>query len=261
MKKRSPLAISKSVVFALTLREIRGRLNAKRVGAFWILFEPIAHVLGMVLIISVIRGRTIPGFDVPVFLLAGIVPFLLFKNICLKLMEAVSSNKALFSYKQIKPADAFVARVVVECALYACVYALLMACVGFFIGFNVMIAHPLEWLFILAVGVALSLSVGIIMCIIGEAIPELKSFFRLLFLPMYLISGVVYPLWVIPESTLPWITWNPFLHVVDSLRWAVFPNYPSTVGVNPWYPLGVTVVLLFIATGLYRARRKMLVAV
>jgi len=261
MHNRSSLAITRAVIFALTLREIKGRLNARRLGTFWILFEPIAHVIGMVLIITVIRGRTIPGFEVPVFLLTGIVPFILMKNICLKLMEAVSSNKALFSYRQIKPADALVARTLVECCLFVCVYVLIMGSVGFFAGYDVSIAHPLEWVVMLLVGVLLAFSIGVILCIAGEAVPELKTFFRLMFLPLYFISGVVYPLWALPDNVLPWISWNPFLHIVDSLRWAVFPHYPFTMGVNPYYPIKVTLVLFFIAVGMYRARRLQLVAV
>ncbi|MFD4840002.1 ABC transporter permease [Achromobacter sp. NPDC058515] len=260
MKKRSSFAIAKTVIFALSLREIRARLNAKRLGAFWILFEPIAHVLGMVLIIAGVRGRNIPGLDVVIFLLTGIVPFLLFKNICLKLMEAVSSNKALFSYKQIRPADALVARMVVECALFVCLYALLMASAGFLAGADISISHPLEWIGILLVGIAMSFAIGVVLCVVGEAAPELKTFFRLMFLPMYMMSGVVYPIWALPGSVLSWLMWNPFLHLIDMLRWAVFPYYPDTAGVNPFYPLKVTIVLVFIATGLYRVRRMRLVA-
>lgn len=261
MQKRNPLKITQAVIFALTLREIRGRLNARRIGTFWILFEPIAHVLGMVAIITIVRGRTIPGFEVPVFLLTGIVPFLMMKNICLKLMEAVASNKALFSYRQIKPFDALIARMIVEFSLFACVYFILMISVGFLAGYSIAIVHPLEWLGILAVGVLFSLSVGLILCVIGEAVPELKTFFRLMFLPLYLISGVVYPIWILPANILPWITWNPFVHIIDSLRRATFLHYPITPGVNALYPCVVTLILLFLGLGLYRARRLKLVAV
>lgn len=261
MIKRSPTSIVKAVIFALTLREMRGRLNARRLGAFWVLFEPIAHVLALVALFTIVRGRNIPGFEVPVFLLVGIVPFLMMKNVCLKLMEAVASNKALFSYRQIKPFDAIVARALVEVSLSACVYIILMAGIGFFGGFYVGIAHPLEWLGVLIVALVLSFSIGMILCVVGEAVPELKTFFRLMFLPLYFISGVVYPLWIMPHNILSWILWNPFLHIIDSLRWAVFAEYPLTPGINMAYPSAIALVFLFIAMGVYRARRLALVAV
>jgi len=261
MIKRDPLTIIRAVIFALTLREMRGRLSAKRLGAFWVLFEPIAHVLALVTLFTVVRGRNIPGFEVPVFLLVGIVPFLMMKNVCLKLMEAVTSNKALFSYRQIKPFDAIVARFLVEVSLSVCVYAILMCGIGFFGGYSVTIAHPIEWLGVLLVGLILSFSIGTILCVVSEAVPELKTFFRLMFLPLYFISGVVYPLWIMPRNVLDWIMWNPFLHIIDSLRWAVFDEYPKTPGINMAYPTAVALVLAFIALGVYRARRLALVAV
>ena len=261
MQPRSSFAITKSVIFALTLREIRGRLNARRLGTFWILFEPIAHVVGIVAFITIIRGRSAPGYEVPVFLLTGVVPFLMMKNVCLKLMEAVASNKSLFSYRQIKPFDAIVARTIVECTISACVYIILMGGLGFFFGYNIAISKPLEWLGILVVAVTFSFSMGVVFCIIGEAVPELKTFFRLLFLPLYFMAGVLYPVWVMPQTILPWLTWNPFLHIIDGLRRAVFDHYPETPGVNMYYPIAVTVVLLFVAVGLYRAHRLRLVAV
>lgn len=261
MEKRAPLKITRAVVLALVMREFRGRLNAKRLGAFWILFEPIAHVLGMIAIITIIRGRTIPGFDVPVFLLTGVVPFILMKNICLKLMEATSSNKALFSYRQIKPFSTFVARVIVECVLAACVYIILMFGVWFFLRLDVSMVDPLRWFAVLAVGVVFSFSVGIILCVIGEAVPELKLFFRMIFLPMYFLSGVVVPLWIMPGHIIEYATWNPILHLIDELRASIFEHYPITKGIGMTLPITVTVVTLFIALGLYRARRFRLVAV
>lgn len=261
MIKRSPTSIVKAVIFALTLREMRGRLNARRLGAFWVLFEPIAHVLALVALFTIVRGRNIPGFEVPVFLLVGIVPFLMMKNVCLKLMEAVASNKALFSYRQIKPFDAIVARSLVEISLSACVYVILMAGIGFFGGFYVGVAHPMEWLGVLVVALVLSFSIGMILCVVGEAVPELKTFFRLMFLPLYFISGVVYPVWIMPHNILSWILWNPFLHIIDSLRWAVFSEYPQTPGINMAYPSAIALIFLFVAMGVYRARRLALVAV
>ncbi|MFQ1064934.1 ABC transporter permease [Bordetella trematum] len=261
MQKRASLKITRAVIFALVLREFRGRLNAKRLGSFWILFEPVAHVLGMIAIITVIRGRAIPGFDVPVFLLTGIVPFLLMKNICLKSMEAVASNKALFAYRQIKPFDTLVARAIVEFVLAACVYTVLMFGVGFFVQMDISMTDPLRWLGVLAVGVLFSFSLGVILCVVGEAVPELKVFFRMMFLPLYFLSGVVYPLWIMPSHILEYVAWNPFLHIIDGLRKGIFENYPITQGVGMTFPIAITFVTMFVAMGLYRARRFRLVAV
>ncbi len=260
MIQRSSFDVTRSVIFALIVREMHGRINARRLGAFWLFFEPVSHVVGIVLLIAIVRGRSIPGFDVPVFLVVGIVPFLMMKNMCLKIMEAIASNKALFAYRQIKPVDTMIARAVVEFTLSACVYILLMFAMGFFLDYAISIARPLEWLFSIFVGVILSFSLGMIMCIIVEEIPEMRSFFRLLFLPLYFISGAVYPTWAMPNNLLPWIDWNPFLHVIDSVRWSTFEWYPKTAGIGIGYAAEVAYVLLFIAILMYRGHRHRLIA-
>ncbi|MDQ6212211.1 MULTISPECIES: ABC transporter permease [Achromobacter] len=261
MIKRSPLNIVRAVVFALVLREMRGRFGARRQGVFWFFFEPIAHVLGVMAIFTLIRGRQVPGLDFPVYLITGIVPFLMFKNIMLKGMEAVNANKALFAYKQIKPYDTIVARTIVEFTLMACVYGVIMLGLGLWGRYDVLMVDPLHWLGVMALGVAFSFGMALILCVIADAMPELKVILRLLFMPLYFLSGVILPIWLVPGPVLNYLLWNPLLHIIDELRRGVFAHYHEAAGISVEYPLAVTVVVLFIGMGLYRARRQHLVAI
>ncbi|TGV05381.1 sugar ABC transporter permease, partial [Alcaligenaceae bacterium 429] len=121
-EKRSAFAITKAVIFALVLREMQTRFGSRRMGAFWLMFEPIASIAVMMVIFTVIRARQVPGMDFPIFLLTGIVPFMLMRNIALKLMDSVEANRALFAYRNITIFDTYIARVMVECAIMSCVY-------------------------------------------------------------------------------------------------------------------------------------------
>ena len=113
MKPRSPLQIKKSVIFALVLREARARIGASRLGAVWMLLEPICHLLVLSVLFALLRGRTVSGLEYPVFVLVGLAPFLLFRNTALRLMDSPKANRSLFAYKQIKPLDTFLAPVLV----------------------------------------------------------------------------------------------------------------------------------------------------
>ncbi len=228
---------------------------------FWFFFEPIGHVLVVMSVYSLLRGRQVPGLEFPVYLISGIVPFLMFKNIMLKGMEAVNANKALFAYKQIKPYDTIVARTIVEFSLMGCVYLLVMTALGFWGGFDVSVVDPLRWLAVLAVGVAFSFGMALILCVIVDAIPELRIIIRLLFMPLYFISGVILPVWLVPGEILQYFLWNPLLHIIDELRQSMFPHYHAAVGINLTYPVAIALVVLFIGMALYRARRTQLVAI
>ncbi|WP_459618476.1 ABC transporter permease [Bordetella sp. 2513F-2] len=260
MEERSPLKITRAVVFALVLREMLTRFGARRMGAFWMLFEPIAHVLLIMVIFGVIRDREVPGMDFPVYLATGLIPFFLMRNIALRLMDGISANQALFAYQQIKPMDTLVARTIVEFSLSACVYTVVILGMGFWFGYDISMADPLRWFVALATGVALSFALGIIFCIYTQFFPGAKTFIRLSFFFLYLMSCVIFPIWAIPTQYLEWVMWNPYLHIIDVLRSSVFEHYPIVHGIDLFYAMKVALVLLFLAMALYRMRRQEMLA-
>lgn len=250
----------KDVLFALVLREFLTRFGSRRMGAFWLLLEPMAHISIMLFIFTVVRAREVTGMEFPIFLLTGMIPFFLMRNITMKLMDAVSANQALFAYPNIKIFDTYLARTLVECLISATVYSIFIFALGFWGGYDVSIAHPLEWLGYLAIGIAFSFGLGILFSVIVQVMPNAKSLIHIVFMPIYLISGVIFPLWVIPEQYLPWLLWNPFAHIISEIRQSIFVYYPDIPGVNTEYPLACTLAVLFISLGLYRVRRYRLLA-
>jgi capsular polysaccharide transport system permease protein len=261
MEKRRPFNILRSVLFALVIREVRGRFGVNRLGAFWFLFEPLAHILVLLTIFTLVRGQAHYGPPLPMFLLTGIIPFLLFKNIALKGMEAVSANKALFAYRQIKPFDTIIARAIVECALMACIYLAMSFVLGFWGGYDVAIHYPLKWFAVFLTGIVFSTGLALVFCVIAETMPDLKGFIKILFMPLYFLSCVIVPIWVIPPHVREWLWWNPFLHLIDGAREATFLYYPSVSGVSLEYSGSVAVITFFLGTLLYRHKREQLQAI
>ncbi|MBN4841725.1 kpsM protein, partial [Citrobacter braakii] len=85
--KRSPWEVQRSVVFALFIRELKTRFGGRWIGAFWVLLEPLAHVLMLLMIFGFVQHRVLAGVEYSVFLLVGLVPFFMFKNLVVRLME------------------------------------------------------------------------------------------------------------------------------------------------------------------------------
>ena len=260
MKKRSPVEITRAVVFALVLREVQARIGSHRLGLVWMLLEPILHITLLMLVFTYIRMRQVPGMEFPIFLLTGLVPFFLMRNIALRLMGAVDANRALFVYKQITPFDTFIARLIVDFALMSCVYVLLLAALGFWGGYDISIDKPLFWMLAIATGITFAFGLGLIFCVVVEAVPEAALVIRLSFLPLYFLSGVIIPVWMLPERVVAWAMWNPFLHVIDSIRVGVFEHYPVTHGIDLAYAGQWAVVTLFIGLSLFRLRQREILA-
>jgi len=259
LKSRTPFAITRSVLFALVLREARGRIGDKRFGAVWLLLEPLAHLLIFTLLFSAIRGREITGLEYPVFLLVGMAPFLLYRNIALRSMDSLKANRSLFAYKQVKPLDTLVARTLVEASISAFVYVLIV--IGFaWYGYDMSIEAPIEWLGTVGLGLLFAFALGILLALIANTVPGIRLFIRMLFMPLYFISAVLHPAAYLPQALMPVLLINPFLHLMELLRAEVFTYYVPVDGVSASYVAWVTVVLLFIALGLYRVRRLHLVS-
>lgn len=259
LKPRSSLQIQKSVIFALVLREARARFGTRRFGAAWALIEPIAHILLVSLLFGMLRGRSVTGLEYPVFVLVGLVPFLLYRNTALRLMDSTRENRSLFAYKQIKPLDTFVARVLVEACVSVAVYAVLIFGFAWF-GFDMSVAHPIEWVLIVCLGLLFSFGLGMSLALITHAMPASKSVVRMAFLPLYFISGVLIPAAYLPPAFLPYLLLNPFLHLLELIRGEIFPNYIPVEGISLSYVIACTVVLLFVSLGTYRVRRLHLIS-
>lgn len=259
LKPRSPLQIKKSVIFALVLREARSRFGDRRMGATWTLIEPICHLLILSVLFGLLRGRTVAGIDFPVFVLVGLAPFLLFRNTALRLMNSPKENRALFSYKQIKPLDTYIARVLVEFSISATVYAILVFGFAWF-GFDMAIKSPIEWMLTVLLGVMFSFGLGMLLSLIAHAMPSSTLFIRMMFFPLYFMSGVLIPASYLPHAMLPLLLLNPFLHLMELIRAEIFPHYVPVDGISVIYVIAFTLVLLFVSLGTYRARRLHLIS-
>lgn len=239
---------------------MRTRLGDRRMGIFWVLFEPFAHVALMIYIFSTFRGEALLSVEYPIYLLMGMLPFFLMRNIALGVMESVGANQGLFAYPNIKPFDTFVGRVVVECAISGCVSMLMLAVFAWFFGYQVQIARPMQWLAWMSVGGIIAFAVGIVLCVFAKNFPSSRIFIRMTFMIIYILSGVLYPIWLLPPDIFEILKTNPFFHIVDGLREAGIAHYPETPGVGIKYPLSISLVVLFLAMAIYRVQRRELIA-
>ncbi|MEW5838783.1 MAG: ABC transporter permease [Pseudomonadota bacterium] len=257
--KRSSWTIQKTVLFALILRELKTRFGEHRLGAVWLLLEPTLHITLLLLVFSFIGGRGFYNFSFPVFLLTGIVPFLLFKNIALRVMDGVDANKALFAYRHVKPMDAFVARALLEFTLYVAVF-FVMSAAFVWMGIQITLVKPLEFAVVMMVLGVLGLGLGLIFGVIAHAFPPMRLLIRLSFMPLYFISGIFFPITVIPVEYRSWLMWNPLLHAIELSRSSFSPLYHLDQGISLGYVFAAAILSLFVGFWLYRQRRLAMVA-
>ena len=250
---RTSFQIQRDVVYALLLREISSRFGKSRAGFLWVLIEPVAHLVFPIAVFGFVLERSLPGIDYPVFLTYGFVPFLLFKTICLQTMDGTRANRGLLSYRQVLLMDVFVAKLLTHCAVSAVVFAIVL-CGLALLGFEVVPAFPLELFAVLALTVALAFGLGMLFAALGSVSPDLKSVARLIFIPLYFVSGILFPISRFPEEWLAWLALNPVLHLVELTRHSAIADYALLPELGAGYPLALALASVFMGLALYRLR-------
>jgi capsular polysaccharide transport system permease protein len=257
--KRNPLQIQRAVLLALFIRELRTRVEGRWLGAIWLLFEPMAHVLLMMTLFGFLRRTATTIVEFPVFLITGLLPFFIFRNITLRLADAIGSNKGLFSYRQVKPIDTLIARAVVEALLYSAVYVLTLAGLGW-AGYHWLPWAPLELMGVLAMLVMLGMSLGLVLAVLTFDRPRARTFVGFAFMPMYIGSGVIFAVHNLPGDIQQYLLWNPVLHLIEASRAYFIESYRPLPGITLRYPLEVILVLSALGLSLYRVNRQRLIA-
>lgn len=250
---RTRFQIQRDVIYALLLREIASRFGKSRGGYLWVLVEPVAHLVFPIMVMGLLRQVVLPGVEYPVFLVYGFLPFLMFKAICIQTMEGTNANRGLLSYRQVLLMDVFVAKALAYCVIQAIVFGVVFTGLAM-LGFDVSPARPIELGAVLVLTVTLAFGLGLLFAAVSSMVPDARSLIRLLFLPLYFMSGVLFPISRFPDEWLRWLALNPVLHLVELTRSVGLEHYEPMRYLSVTYPVALAAISMFIGLALYRLR-------
>ena len=251
LSTRTSWQVTRSVWHAMFIREALARTMADRMAWFWMLFEPIAIIIVMVAIRTVIMGsvHSIEGAEFIPWIITGLFGFFLVRENMMRPIGAIDANKGLFAYRQVKPIDPVLIRCYLEGLLQSFIFVLfIIACS--LLEINLIPADALGALFAWLSLWCLGLGAGLIFSALAGLVPEIGKILRIISLPLLIISGVIFPLNFVPHELLVYVMWNPIVHGLESLRGAFFPLYrpvPGTSLLYLWYwILGMTTLGLML---------------
>ncbi|AKQ57180.1 ABC transporter permease [Bordetella hinzii] len=248
---RSPISITFSVWRAIFLREALDRLFGERAAWFWLLVEPMLHIAFLGWIWTVVRVHRMGGIDVLIWLMVGLLAFFLFRRTAIQVMYAIDCNRALFAYRQVKPFDPALVRGGLEAFLMVVVATLTLLAAGL-LGHDVFPGDPLLVL-ASAFGLwLLGMGYGLIASVLMELVPESEHILNILMLPLYLISGVIWPISTVPGQWREVLMLNPIAHGLESVRQGFVPYYHAAPETSLAYLYIFAIVQIFIGMLLYR---------
>lgn len=252
-RTRSQFQIQRDVIYALLLRELSSRFGKSRGGFLWVLVEPIAHLLVPVIMFGFIRHRMLPGIEYPVFLVYGFLPFLFFKAICMQIINGVNAGKGLLSYRQVLLMDVFIAKALAYSVIQAIVFTIVLTGLGMF-DYAVLPPRPVELAGLLALTAMFGFGLGVVLAAVVSLIPDARPVIQVMFMPLYFISGILFPVTRFSDQWVQWLALNPILHLVELSRVMAVPGYEPMRYTNLLYPLGLALVLTVVGLMLYRLR-------
>ncbi|WP_228273458.1 ABC transporter permease [Acinetobacter faecalis] len=251
LKPRGGLSVMRAAIRALLLRELQTRFGQYRLGYVWVLLEPLLSIGIMIFLFGTVMQRTLPGMEYEIFLLNGIIPFFMFRSGVTQALSATQSNKGLFSYRPVKPIDALLARIFLEFLLKFIAYiffSLAFLWFGYSISFEDIPALLFYWVLLFVFMMAF----GLIFMVIGDFSKEVGKFLSVGFLILYLLSGILYSIHIIPVQYREYLLWNPLIHIIELMRHAVAPNYELVSGINLTYFILWIIGTMFIGLVLYK---------
>jgi capsular polysaccharide transport system permease protein len=170
----------------------------------------------------------------------------------------VDANSALFSYRQVRPADVVLVRAGVE-GLSMLVISSMVFFVGAMLGWmswpasawDVLEAFTLAWL--------CGLGLGLIFGVLVKLVPEMGRIINFIMMPLMMISGVIFPLAVVKPPHIDWLMLNPLAHAIEAARVGFAPYYHAVNGLDLGYAYGSALVLVFTGLALFRRFNERLV--
>ena len=247
---RSPGQVTWSVWKALFLREALARLTAGRAAWLWMMLEPLAHVVILMLIYAFIRQREPFGVPGPLFIMTGVLAFFMMRNTFIRCTDAVSANTAFLIYRQVKPVDTVLVRAGVEGFLYMIVAMLLLLGANL-IGYPCIPDDPLTALLAFALMWLVGAGMGLVFSAFSSLFPEIGKLVKMLNRPLYMVSCVVFPSMLIPQPYQNWIMLNPLANGVESMRVAFFPIYQASPQTSLIYLAWVSLIIIFLGLALH----------
>lgn len=248
---RNALSITLSVWKALFLREALARLFAGRAAWFWLLAEPLSHIVFLMLVFSAIRIHTVGGIDTGTWIMVGLLAFFVFRRTGTQVMNAISANQALFTYRQVKPIDTALVRGILEGFLMVMVSAVLL--IGYYLAGGK--SSPSDILAVLGALAGLwlfGMGFGLILSVVGELIPEVSRVVNLAMTPIYFASGAMFPLASVPPPYREWLMLNPVAHGMEAARLGFVSHYHPVRELSLDYLFGSALVTIFLGLALHR---------
>lgn len=239
-------------ILASIMSELKGRFARSRLGALWLVIQPLTQAAIFAIVLGQLLVGRIPGSNIagayPIYLLAGLSCWTIFAelmNRSVNMFFEFSNILKKISFPKICLPAILLGGALINNIILICSTAFIISFFGKFITI-----HWISLIPILIITVTMSLSIGLILGIINVFSRDISQAMTVLLQLWFWMTPVVYPISVVPDA-LRWILHlNPVTPLVGAFQAVIlYESWPEISGLI--YPVVLTVVLALFAFTLF----------
>ena len=256
IKEQSAWRSQVLVTKALLQRELITRFGKYKLGAIWVLIDPLVSVIVLGLILGPFLGRSTGEIPYPFFLLCGFMLMSMLTGPINAGINAISANQGLLVFKKVQAIDPFIARFIFQ--LLTNTAALIVFCIiAYWLGIVISLDRIPEAAFCVIVTWIIGSGLGLQLGVACLKFVELEKVVQYIQRPLLFVSAVLYPIDAIPPEARKYLLYNPLVHTIEYLRMTLFPSYVAD-NVNLYYPAAWALIASALGLMTYRNNRHFL---
>jgi lipopolysaccharide transport system permease protein len=235
------------LIYELTKREISDRYTGQVFGVFWTIGHPLMITLVYVFIFGfVFKARMGGTLDMPLdytsYMLAGIIPWLVFSEVLAKSSSVIIANANLVK-QVIFPIEVLPIKTVLASLVTEVVFLGLLAI------YTLVTSHTIPWTYIFIPVLVLfqifaMIGVSYLFSSVGVYFRDLKDFVQIFLTVGFFILPILYLPESIPVALRPLLYINPFSYMIWSFQDALY--FGSFVHPWAWAVFGLGSLFIFI---------------
>lgn len=238
------------ILHALVMREVMTRYGREGLGFLWLVGEPLAFCLGVIVLWTTLKPAYEHGVRVAPFVMSGYMCLLLLRHFITHALHALQANAGLLFHRSIRPLHIYLSRAILEflgaTLAFVIVYVILIALRQVGPPHDVLLLYSgwfiLAWL---CFGLSLVLAA---LSVRFETVERLSNLVTYLLIP---ISGSFIMAAYVPAEYRDYYLMIPFPHAIEMVRAGIFGEFVKTY-YTPIYPIAWGTALVFLGLILLR---------
>lgn len=201
-------------------REFQSKYRSSMLGAAWSVLNPLAMIVVYTIIFSSVMRARLPGVDsafaYSIYLCAGIFSWGLFAEIVSRGQSVFLDNANLIkklSFPRICLPIVVVLSAGLNFAIVFSLFTAFLAVSGNFPGIVFLAVFP-----VLAVQIAFSIGLGVILGVLNVFFRDVGQFFAIVLQFWFWLTPIVYPQSILPEDFRAYMAWNPMASIVTAYQ-------------------------------------------